>query len=329
MDSLTQMALGAAVGGAVGARRYGRKAALLGAVVGTLPDLDVFVPLGDPVSDFTYHRSVSHAILVCILATPAIAFIVSKIKWFAARFDDLRLHATILLILLTHIFLDALTVYGTQIFWPLRLDPVGAGSVFIIDPLYTLTILAGLSVFLATGRRRPNKIALLLSTLYLLWGLGAHYHVTQIARASDVGPRDRMLVQATPFNTLLWRVLIMENDGYRVGYRSVFDGDAPIRYTFHPSTNSLIAPIADTVAVERLAWFSKGFFAVRETTSGQVVIDDLRMGLEPDSYSFSFAVGEIRNGTTVEIPNQRMSSQRDISKLPTLWARIWDPDIDF
>ena len=57
MDSLTQIALGAAVGEAVLGRKVGRKAALWGAVCGTLPDLDVLVPMADPVAAFTYHRS--------------------------------------------------------------------------------------------------------------------------------------------------------------------------------------------------------------------------------------------------------------------------------
>ena len=44
MDSLTQAALGGAVGYAVLGNKVGRKAALWGAILGTLPDLDVFYP---------------------------------------------------------------------------------------------------------------------------------------------------------------------------------------------------------------------------------------------------------------------------------------------
>ena len=49
MDSVTQIALGAAVGEAVLGRKIGNRAMLWGAIAGTLPDLDVFVPLGDVV----------------------------------------------------------------------------------------------------------------------------------------------------------------------------------------------------------------------------------------------------------------------------------------
>ena len=62
MDSLTQAALGAAVGYAVMGRQIGPKAMLWGAVIATVPDLDVFVPLGSDVDDFTKHRSASHSL---------------------------------------------------------------------------------------------------------------------------------------------------------------------------------------------------------------------------------------------------------------------------
>jgi len=60
MDSVTQFVLGAAVAQATVGRRAGRIAPLVGGVVATLPDLDVFVPLGGAVEDFTYHRSATH-----------------------------------------------------------------------------------------------------------------------------------------------------------------------------------------------------------------------------------------------------------------------------
>ena len=64
MDSVTQIVLGSAVGHAVLGRQAGRRAALWGAVCGTLPDLDVLVPLADPVAAFTYHRSASHSLII-------------------------------------------------------------------------------------------------------------------------------------------------------------------------------------------------------------------------------------------------------------------------
>lgn len=43
MDSLTQATLGAAVGEAVLGKKTGNKAAVIGAIIGTIPDLDVLL----------------------------------------------------------------------------------------------------------------------------------------------------------------------------------------------------------------------------------------------------------------------------------------------
>lgn len=64
MDSLTQAVLGATVQGIGMGRRQGRKALAYGALLGTLPDLDVFIRYADPVSSMTYHRGFSHSVFV-------------------------------------------------------------------------------------------------------------------------------------------------------------------------------------------------------------------------------------------------------------------------
>ena len=62
MDSLSQIALGSAVGVAVMGRRTAVwKAALWGAIGGTLPDLDAFIDHGDAILNMTRHRAESHA----------------------------------------------------------------------------------------------------------------------------------------------------------------------------------------------------------------------------------------------------------------------------
>ena len=79
MDSITHLALGAAIGEAVLGRRVGRKAAMWGAVCGTIPDLDVFIPHADAVAAITYHRSFSHSLIILALFAPLMAW--EKDRW--------------------------------------------------------------------------------------------------------------------------------------------------------------------------------------------------------------------------------------------------------
>ncbi|MCH8538250.1 MAG: metal-dependent hydrolase, partial [Alkalimonas sp.] len=79
MDSVTQAALGAAVAVAVvGKRSSIKKAALWGAAIGTLPDLDVLINYGDDLSNMVRHRGESHALFYQTLIAPVIAWLICR-----------------------------------------------------------------------------------------------------------------------------------------------------------------------------------------------------------------------------------------------------------
>lgn len=307
MDSLTQIVLGASVGAVVMGKSHGRKAALVGAICGTIPDLDVFIPLGDPVSDFTYHRGFSHSFLFCILVTPFFAWIFSKIKWFGMNVKDRRVHIGIFFIFFTHILLDAMTIYGTQLLWPLPVRPVGIGSIFIIDPLYTLPFLMCLIWFLVTKSQKPVFIGIIISTLYLCWSVGAQAYVVDVVKPQVKG---EILVQPTPFNTILWRVLVVQDDQYQVGYYSLFDKSVNIDFEKFDNDKSALP---SGWSVDRLKWFTKGFYGVR-SIEDDIIMSDLRMGLEPDLYVFQFVVSDN--------PVTQYKPKRDISRFGLLWSRM-------
>lgn len=80
MDSLTQLALGAAVGVAVMGRHTAVwKAALWGGLCSTLPDLDAFIDHGDPIRNMTLHRAESHALFWLTLASPVLAWLPARL----------------------------------------------------------------------------------------------------------------------------------------------------------------------------------------------------------------------------------------------------------
>ena len=88
MDSLSQFALGAAIGVAVMHRRTKPwKAALIGGLAGTLPDLDAFYDHGDAIANVTLHRANSHALFWLALLSPVVALVVAAA---AREFDRYR-----------------------------------------------------------------------------------------------------------------------------------------------------------------------------------------------------------------------------------------------
>src|SRR5690606_25339928 len=234
------------------------------------------------------------------------------------------------LALLTHPLLDALTVYGTQLLWPLPMHPAMWSSLFIIDPAYTVWLLLGVVVALFAGPRVAGRHALAaglaLSTAYIGWSLTAKAMVEREAQRSlaaiGLGDAPRFSVPM-PLNTLLWRVVAMTPDGFVEGERSLVADRGPIRFCHYPSDVQALEDARDIPAVRRLAWFNHGFMKAR-VEEGRLLLSDLRMGAEPD-YSFTFAVAERDgDGWREMAPEQLEWSAPRGDQLAALWERIWN-----
>lgn len=331
MDSLTQLLLGAAVCAAIAPAPHRRAALLAGAALGTLPDLDVLVVNAlteNPVQRMTWHRGASHSLFVL----PWIAL--AMWAWLRTRGGRVaqaprRWFWAMQLALVTHPLLDALTVYGTQLLWPLRTPPVMASSVFIIDPLYTAWLLAGCVVAWFARERTPAQRALLgalaISSAYLAWSLVAKAWVDREAdralAAMGLADAPRFSVPM-PFNTLLWRVVAMTPDGFVEGERSLVADHGPMAFRAYPSDTAALRAAADVPAVRELAWFNHGFMKA-QVVDDTLVLSDLRMGAEPD-YTFRFTVARRLDGRWHAItPTQEQWPWQARRRLGAMWTRIW------
>ena len=331
MDSITQIALGAAVGEATLGRQVGRRALLWGGICGLLPDLDLFVPYSDVVKSFTYHRSFSHSLFVLAALTPLCVWAIRRLhpntKQYRAKW-----YLLVYLAFATHVLLDSLTVYGTQIFWPLQTPPVMWSTIFIIDPAYSIPLFIGVLAALILSRNtllphRVSTICLLLSTLYLMWSAGAKLYVNQVAHASLARQNiayQKVLTIPAPFNTILWRVVVMDSNGYYEGFYSLLDPSQDLTFTQYPSDRHLLEGVGEHWPVRRLQWFTHGFYAVAQRAK-DIVITDLRMGMEP-SYVFRFKIASIDNPHIVPTVPEQIYDERDWGRLQWVWERIWNPE---
>ena len=325
MDSLTQIALGAAVSVAVMGRRTAIwKAAAWGAIAGTLPDLDVVIDHGDAVLNMVRHRAESHSLFYLTLFAPLLAWVVSGVHGETNLFK--RWWLALWLVLITHPLLDNMTVYGTQLLMPFTNHPFAVGSVFIIDPAYTLPLIMGVIAALRLTNDRGlrwNMAMLTLSTAYLGWSVMAQQHVDRIARASLASEgidAQGLLVTPAPFNTVLWRLVATTPDQYFEGYYSLFDNHPSVRWTAYPRGAELIEHHSTVEAVAQIAAFSQGFFKLQANREGRLLLTDLRMGQEP-AYVFSFDLGHAEAPST-QLPRQ-VSARPDLAQaLPWLWRRV-------
>lgn len=332
MDSLTQVVLGSAVGYAVLGNKIGRKAALWGAALGTLPDLDVFIPYGGPVEAFTYHPGFSHSFIVHLLISPLIVWLILKIHS-GMQIHKARWFWLVFLCLSTHALLDSFTVYGTKLIWPLSEHPFAISNIFIIDPLYTLPLLLAFLCTLIPKIHTPriykiNAAMLVLSSLYLCSSLILKVIINNKIDAAFAHKHihiNNYVSTPAPLTTLLWRVVAMSDGQYYISYASVFDSPEEVTINRYNTSPALLNDIKNEWGIKRLQWFTKGFYSVKEQQN-KIVLSDLRMGMEC-YYVFNFAVGEKTN-KGVQVSNfEKLNQRSNLSSLSKVWDRIWNPDV--
>jgi inner membrane protein len=173
-----------------------------------------------------------------------------------------------------------------------------------------------------------NRFGLAISSVYLGWTIVAkvnvnHQFVTEL-RAQNIA-YEQIFTTPAPFNSLLWRAVVTDQTGYYEAYYSVLDEDAQILFRHYDSNDELLNGIEDYWPVRRLQWFSKGFYSV-SLREADIVISDLRMGVEPD-YVFRFKVGTLSNPHARPALPQQLPVIRDWSILRPIWQRIWDPSV--
>ena len=339
MDSLTQIVLGAAVGEATVGEKIGRKAALYGAVLGTLPDLDVLWAK-NAVDSFTEHRSFTHSLIILLLVSPLFAWLLRRWHPISLKHQAISFNYwlfSIYMVLATHPILDWFTVYGTQLLWPLTTYPFGLGSVFIIDPLYTMPFLFCLLITIFTRKRLPLICGFAFSIAYLVWSLVAQQWQSQrfevALQQQNIKPT-QMMTLPMPLNTLLWKNIAVVDDGYWVSFSSVLDNQqTTIKSRFFKSDVDKLALIESESAVKKLRYFTKGFYQVKQQ-SNEIWLSDLRMG-GFGNFVFNFNVGMIDSSQVVAIePDEirvkslRPSKPQLSNVLNVMWQRIFDEKID-
>ncbi|MDX9857294.1 MAG: metal-dependent hydrolase [candidate division Zixibacteria bacterium] len=285
MDSLSQLVLGAAVGEVTLGEKVGNRALLWGAVAGTIPDLDVlFYPLMDAAAQLSWHRGISHSLLFNIAFAPVLGWVLYRINGRRASIGGWI--ALSMACLLSAVLLDCFTVYGTQLFQPFSNYQVGFNNISIIDPLFTVPLLAAVLAVAfirrsLTARKAVILMGLGLSTAYMGATIVIKEYVGSVFEESLQRQQieyDRLMTAPTLFNSVLWQATAEVPGGYRVGYYSLFDTRAEIEFTFVPRNEWLLNGLRETRAVRQLLWFSDGWYAVEQGSDSSIVFSDLRFG---------------------------------------------------
>lgn len=314
MDSFTQIVLGIATAELCAGEKLQRKTIIYGAILGTIPDLDVVVgQFLNPVDGVAIHRGLSHSLLFFGLLSPILGWLITKIEHGKISFRKASL--LVFWCMFTHVLLDMFTSWGTQIFWPLP-DRIAFKTIFVIDPLYTLPFL----ICLIIAYRKPTHSlrkkyvlrGIYISSLYLLLTCGLKlYALNKFQNALQLQhiSYNDLIVKPTAFNCILWNANVATKEAYLLGDYSLFDTQ-PIQFERYEKNTLLSQQLTNNPDFETLKKVSEGWFIITKKDN-HFYFNDLRFGLlnkDPEQPQFAFSyVFKDENGKlkTQEVPKQK------------------------
>lgn len=268
MDSITQAVLGASIGEATLGQKVGNRGALAGALLATVPDLDVVLyAVFSPFEMLSIHRGISHSILFSVLGAFLVAIGLSKLNGFKSiNFNRLLVFSW--LALFTHMLLDTFTAYGTQLFLPFSDIRVAFNAINVVDPVYTLPMLVGLIWTMrrrSTSSNRGNNIGLIVSNLYLAATLGVHAFVSNNInsdlKTDGISPQKYMAMPVGAASSKWFGVAMTQDSLYLKKYDLLTANKH--KFEAFPVNRKLLNQLSPEIA-DKMKWFSNGYYSVHK-----------------------------------------------------------------
>lgn len=327
MDVLSHAVVGAIAGEAIAGKKIGNKAPIYGSLAGVLPDIDVVFSLFmNPVDNLSIHRGFTHSIFFPFLIAPIFAYLLRRFK------PDLKLtfrewFIFFAVTIMLHPLLDIMTGYGTQFFYPITRYAIELNTIFIIDPAFTLPLVA--FMILLMFKNRKSKSRLLLNKTAIVYGF-MYLTFTFIMKLTAVSAfqyafeekgiqYERMRTFPGPLVAFYWRALAETEYGYYEGYYSIFERKENIKFHFIPRNEHKIAHLKDSYALEELLWFSKGYYHISKDENGTLFFNDLRFGSyfgflgDYSNFVFSFQLKENHPASPYRVSFEQTMQRVDIS----------------
>jgi inner membrane protein len=232
MDLFTHALLGANLARATTpdhSRLKTRERLLFGATAAAFPDIDFVGFLINPLVFLAdWHQGPTHSLVLLPLWAVLIAALFAGVTRKRAAFGEAV--AISALGLASHIAADLITVYGTMVLYPLSRWRPSLGTTFVIDPAFTVIVLAGLGASLWSRRRWMASVSLIVLALYI----GSQAWLQQLAL--DIG---RVSVQKKglegvevsalpqPFSPFNWKIIASNEAMHYQAYVNLM-GHAPL-----------------------------------------------------------------------------------------------------
>ncbi|MEE8197689.1 MAG: metal-dependent hydrolase [Acidiferrobacterales bacterium] len=205
------------------------KRTLVGFIAAVFPDSDFILRFIDPLTYLNLHRSYLNSVLLWPLWAILLAFIFSLL--FRRRYSWRAFVGVCFLAIGIHILGDVITSFGTMIFAPISFMRVAWPTTFIIDPYFSVIIVAGLITSALWKRSRAPAVAsLIVLAAYVGFqgllleraeALAQRYaHANELADASAYALPQPL----SPFN---WMLVVVHGSTYHIARVSLLRNEVP------------------------------------------------------------------------------------------------------
>lgn len=285
MDSITHIALGACIGEAYFKKGFGKKAMLWGALAQSIPDIDFIAGLWmGTAEELLAHRGFTHSILFALFISIVLAMTASRIH----RPNNISFRSWLLFFLIevgVHLLLDGFNNYGVGWLEPFSHHRFSLNTIYVADLFFSIWPAIACVVLMRMGAFLPRRrfwwrFGIVLPAIYLLYCSFNKWQIDRDTRkilAQQEIPYTRYFTTPAPLNNWLWFVVAGNDSGYHVGFRSVFDREKKIDFTYFPRNAHYLQPVLNHEDLHRLIRFSQEFYTI-EKWSDTLVFNDLRFG---------------------------------------------------
>ncbi|MFH1102467.1 MAG: metal-dependent hydrolase [Pseudomonadota bacterium] len=260
MDPITHLTSGVLTAQAVRPSTHNRWFFLFCIIGSLIPDIDNLAGLIGPEFYLIHHRGITHSLLGGLAMSFLLAFGYVALNR-SSSFKRSLAVASFLIAL--HIFLDIITSYGTQIFYPFSRFRYELASVFIVDPVYTLSLIGVLASSFAFKRNRARiaVLGLVWLVIYPAIGYAFRYQIqNRIEREIRENGLDYQQVHVIPeaLSPIQWKVILEDRHYYYLGNTRLMGKNDQIQYERYQKADlALLKTFGEKVSFfKTYAWFA-------------------------------------------------------------------------
>ncbi|MDR1761944.1 MAG: metal-dependent hydrolase [Bacteroidales bacterium] len=287
MDLLSYMLLGAIVGGFIAARKTGNQALIIGAIIATIPCLDELLSGITLQHSSTYYSgSFFHSILFILIASPLIAWILTKLRP-NSPYTLAQRCVLVFWVLAAHIVLDIFTISGVKIFAPFNSWHIAIASIAPFDLFFSFLLLASIIITLIVKQFKIKTMvlwcALFFSTLYLAFSVINKLYIKtefeQLLQQHEL-PYSRIGIFPITGSNFKWNCVAQNNDTYWQSYLSNFSNEN-VEFNVFAQNNHYIADFKTDKRIEHLKCAANNFYTITVSYNAlsrarTIIITDLR-----------------------------------------------------